>query len=246
VCCSPRPVNSGVRQLSLCDINDFMKYIIKFCILLSVMLTPLLAYGDTVALPYSYASPSSDGTFVFVMVAPIEAERDGLYMRDEDRQESQRVRAKYPSSGMYWNDGSITPLWTVDWYAYSVLVASDSVHLVRRGPWAETLSDEAITFFANGKELRSYKVGDLVDTQYLLPQTVSHFMWVDNMKLDDGKLTLSVATLSKEKYVFDYTTGKIISASRPIRAIVVAILAALIFIAFLIVRRRRVFAKGAV
>jgi hypothetical protein len=223
-----------------------MRYIIKFCLLLSIMLMPLLAYGDTVALPYSYATPSYDGKYIFVMLAPVETERDGIYLSDEDRQESQRVRTKYLSSGMYWNNGSITPLWTVDWYAYTVLVASDGIHLVRRGTWAETLSDEAITFFANGKELCSYKVGDLVDTSLLLPNTVSQIMWVDNMKLDVEKRTLSITTFSKEKYVFDYRTGEIISASRPVRAIIVAVLAALLFIAFLIIRRRRVLAKGAV
>jgi hypothetical protein len=223
-----------------------MRYIIKFCLFLSVILTPLLAYGDTVAPPYSYAIPSSDGKFVFVMLSPIEAERDGLYLSDEDRQESQRLRAKYRSSGMYLNNGSVTPLWTVDWYAYTVFVASDGIHLVRRGTWAETLSDEAITFFANGKELRSYKVGDLVDTRFLLPNTVAQIMWVDNINLDDEKGTLTVTTLSKEKYVFDYRTGEILSASRPIRAIIVAVLAALLFIAYLIIRRRQVLAKGAV
>lgn len=180
------------------------------------------------------------------MIAPIEADRDGPYLRDEDKREPQRIRARYPASGMYLNDGSTTPLRTVDWYSSSVLVASDGIHLVRRGPWARSLSDEAFTFFANGKELRSYKIGDVVKTETSLPHTVSHFTWEEEMKLDEGKRTLTVAILSKEKYVFDYTTGEIISANRPIRAIVVAGVAVSLFIALLIVKRRRKFAKGAV
>ncbi|HEV2800510.1 MAG TPA: hypothetical protein VGW12_08440 [Pyrinomonadaceae bacterium] len=223
-----------------------MRSIIKFCLLLVALFTPLLAYGDSVAPPRSYATPSSDGKFVFVMIAPTEAERDGIYLRDEDKRETQKVRAKYPASGMYLNDDSTTPLWTVDWYSYSVLVVSDGIHLVRRGPWASNLSDEALTFFANGKELRSHKVGDLVDTKMFLFQTVSHYMWEDSMNLDENRRTLSVATLSKERYVFDYTTGEIISASRPIRAIVVAGVAILTFSALLIIKRRRMVAEGAV
>jgi hypothetical protein len=40
--------------------------------------------------------------------------------------------------------------------------------------------------------------------------------------LDDQKRVLSVATLSKEKYVFDFTTGELVSARRPLRGIAIA------------------------
>jgi hypothetical protein len=35
---------------------------------------------------------------------------------------------------LYRNDGSTTPLWTVDWYAHSVLLPSDGIHLGLRPP----------------------------------------------------------------------------------------------------------------
>lgn len=186
-----------------------------------VLLTPLLVSADHIALPHSYATLSADGKFVFVMIAAIEAERDGLSLRNEDKQRAKAIRAKYTTSGMYRNDGSTTPLWTVGWYSYSVLVASDGVHLVRLGPWANRLSDEAFTFFNNGNEIRNYRIGDLVDSAALLPHSVSHFRWEENVHLDDQKRVLSVATLSKEKYFFDFTTGELVSARRPLRGIAV-------------------------
>ncbi|MBA3255993.1 MAG: hypothetical protein H0T64_05010 [Pyrinomonadaceae bacterium] len=223
-----------------------MRNIIKCCLFLSAIFTPFLVYGDSEAPPRSYAITSSDSKFLFVMIAPLEAQRYENSLSDAARRESQKTRTMYPASGMYLNDGSTTPLWKIDWYSDGVLVASDGIHLVRLGPWARSLSDEAFTFFANGKELRSYKVGDLVESEILLPHSVSHFTWQENMGLDEQRRILSVATLSRERYVFDYTTGEIISASRPIRAIVIASVAVLLFIAFLIIKRRRMFAKGAV
>lgn len=211
-----------------------------------VLLTPILACADTLALPCSYSSPSANGQFLFVMIAPIEVENDGLDLRVEDRQEAQRIRATYSASGQYPNNGSTTPLWTVDWYSHSVFVASDGMHLVRLGPWARNLNDEAFTFFAHGKEIRTYKIGELVDTVALLPQSVSHFQWEGNIQLDDEQRALSVETLSGEKYVFDYTTGEIVAARRPLRGIVIAAVAFMFFAVIWLTRRRKMFVNPAV
>src|SRR5207249_11580668 len=108
------------------------------------------------------------------------------------------------ASGMYRNDGSTRPRWTVDWYSYSVLVPSDGVHLIRCGPWASSTSDEAFTIFASGQLVKSYKVGDLVDTTAFLQHTVSHFFWEQEMRLDEARARLIVRTLGGESYVFDY------------------------------------------
>lgn len=189
----------------------------KFCFLLLIMLMPLPAFADTEAMPRSYAAPSANNRFLFVMIAPIEIESDGIYEGDGNKKESQRVRAKYPSSGMYLNDGSTNPLWTVDWYAHSVLVASDGNHIIRRGRWATALTDEAFTIFKQNKVVRSYQIGDLVDTELLLPHTAHHFQWEEAMALDDYNHTLFVSTISKERYIFDLYTDKTISSEKPIR-----------------------------
>lgn len=205
------------------------------------MLMPLPTFADTEAMPRSYASPSGNNRFLFVMIAPIEIESDGMYEREENKKESQRVRAKYLSSGMYLNDGSTKPLWTVDWYAYSVLVASDGNHIIRRGPWATALADEAFTIFKQNKVIRSYQIGDLVDTELLLPHTAHHFRWEEAMALDDYNHTLFVSTLSKERYVFDLLTGETNSSEKPIRTwLILSGVIIMFVIIFGLIKRKRV------
>jgi hypothetical protein len=135
------------------------------------------------------------------------------WIKYDGGEKAKRIRAKYSKSGMYLNDGSTTPLWTVDWYSDFVRIASDGIHLIRSGPWARKASDEAYTFFANGKKIRSYKIRNLVKSIKDLPHTASHFSWQarDSGKLDETKFTFSVSTLNNEHYVFDYRTGKRLS-----------------------------------
>lgn len=172
-------------------------------------------FSDTTIPPYSYSTTSANGKFVFVMISPVEMERDGDYLGPEDKQKSQKVREKYSASGLYLNNGSNKALWTVNWYAYNVLIASDGVHLVRNGPWASSGDDEAITFFAAEKQVKTYKVSDLVRFIWYLPHSVSHFVWEKSQELDDKNKTYTLETLQKDKFVFDITTGDITSSRRP-------------------------------
>jgi hypothetical protein len=215
---------------------------IGHCLLL--LFTLLIENGpveaDTVARPFSFSAVSAQKNYVFVMIAPVVEESDGSGLRDEDRSKGQRLRVGHWTSGLYANDGATTPLWVVDWYAYSVLVPSDGIHLIRRGPWAENGSTEAVTFFAKRKQIRSYKVGDLVDTTFTLPHTVSHFSWEKCTTIDDTSRTATVTTFNGDRYVFDFTSGSIISARRPMRIAAITIAGFLLFVAaFFITRRGR-------
>lgn len=189
------------------------------------------AFADSERPFQSYAIETADKKYLFVMLKP----DDSL----------KKLATQYPQSGLYLNDGSITPLWTVDWTGY-VFLPPDGVHLIRRGPWPQTEDGydvEALTFFAFGKPLRSYRVRDLVDFPWLLPESVSHYRWRQehstnpatnkvNFRLLDGSdsyeddqgvvfgvraLTMEVETKNGERYVFDLQSGSILSAHRPVR-----------------------------
>ena len=176
-----------------------MKNIIRFYFFLLILLAPSMSYGKGVFSPYTYAAASSNNKYVFVMLAPVREERNAT-------ESAQKIRMKYPKSGMYRNDGSVKPLWTVEWYSFGVFVASDGIHLFRQGSMASSLDDEAFTFFAGEKELRSYKVRDVAHKGVL--QMASHLIWQADIKLDDEEKTLSVTTLGEEKYSFDYRSGQ--------------------------------------
>jgi hypothetical protein len=180
-----------------------------------------IAIGDTVARPYSYSVESPAKNYIFVMIAAIANE--ALHYDDKSRDTIRKLRTKYRISGMYANDESTSPLWTVDWYAHRVLVPSDGIHLIRQGPWAESRFTEAIAFFESGKKIRSYRVADFVDTTVTLPHSVSHFGWERSLTLDDSGKTVTLVTANWDRYVIDYTTATIISAFRPMRVAAVSI-----------------------
>ena len=220
-----------------------MRVIFRTLLLAVLMLVPVFVYGDSEAGPISYATASADGKYLFVMRAPGETQVDEIPLVDSERRVSKYIAATYPVSGLYLNDGSTTPLWTVDWYAFSVIVPSDGVHLIRRGPWAKHLADEALSFLAHGEILHSYKINDLVDTAAALPHTVSHFRWEESAKLNNENHTLELTTFSKERYTIDYTTGELVTSRRPLRALLAVAAAITFFAVARFIRRRNASAK---
>jgi hypothetical protein len=124
------------------------------------------------------------------------------------------IRRAYSQSGMYRNDGSLVPLWTVDWYAFKVDIASDGVHLIRHGPWATFTHEEAISFFANGQLLRTHLIQELVDDDTKLRRSVSHFLWREDGRFDDAAFSYALKTKDGNRFVFDARTGEIVSAPR--------------------------------
>jgi len=166
------------------------------------------ALADRPAAQKHYKKLSGNGRYVFVMLSPRRHE----------------VFENYEMSGLYINDGSEAPLWKIHWYAFPlwkihwyaflVEVASDGKHLVRLGSWASFDDQEAVSFFANGYLIRTYKIKELVSFPFLMPHSVSHFRWRAGEKLYDEKRLFSITTLHGDHYVFDITTGEIISSFR--------------------------------
>ncbi len=196
-----------------------------FLAVLAILGTAKSAHADKPAPPLTYQQPTPDGKYLFVMNSPFPLETELKIYPEKTRIKLQSTREKYPKSGLYKNDGSNEPIWTVDWYARRVTLSSDGVHLVRHGPWPQLegkvkdknrsitpkdLKQEAISFFAKGKLLRQYSIGELVLQPNQLRMSVSHFMWLKNFQLNDGKNQLEVVTLDGNWILFDIATAKII------------------------------------
>ncbi|MBX7220723.1 MAG: hypothetical protein K1Y36_12310 [Blastocatellia bacterium] len=191
---------------------------------------PVGADSEGMILPYQLES--ADGKYVFVMRDS--ADREQVYRSHPSR---------YPASGLYRNDGSLTPLWTVDW-AGNVLLPSDGKHVVRLGPWPRTengFSETALVFYAQGKELKRHEVRDIVALPWLLPHTVSHYMWMRPLEakrwtprlkisnaggtetvsqpvfFDESSHFMTLETLLGEELVFDLETGELVNEYRPVQ-----------------------------
>ncbi|OPY01258.1 MAG: hypothetical protein A4E60_01800 [Syntrophorhabdus sp. PtaB.Bin047] len=157
------------------------------------------ASADTPAPPRDYAKETEDGQYIFIMLAPPER----WVSKDAE------LRKTYKTSGLYRNDGSTTPLWTVYWYSFSVYPSSDGRHIVRMGPWASSVDQLALAFYEDGKELKSYRIRDLVKNQLKLKHTVSHFFWQKELKFNDKENTILIKTHDDQTYLFSVKTGEI-------------------------------------
>ena len=106
---------------------------------------------------------------------------------------------------------------------HGVQLTPDGIHLIRPGPWAWLREDktpdldvEAVTFFANGRLLRTYRVGELVDDPGRVERSVSHYRWEQEGRVS-GDFEYTITTLDGNRFVFDVRTGEIASASRVAR-----------------------------
>lgn len=171
-------------------------------------------FADSPVFPYTYTQIVPGEEFLLVMLAPDE---DTYWLDEEAKARRLKILQTYPQSGLYRNDGSTEPIWSVDWYSMSVDVSSDGVHLIRRGPWATSIADDAVSFYASGELLQRYRIRNLVDNPFLLEFTVSHFFWSSNREFDEARLEYMIETIDGNRFVFDVRTGEIVSASRPSR-----------------------------
>ena len=194
-------------------------------------------HADSPGVPSTYKTESEDGQYVFVMLSPLDEEAELQIWNEEIGAEISGIRQLYSKSGLYLSDESSAPLWTVDWYADSVVPFSDGVHLVREGPWATSGRSEGVSFFASGELLKSYSVSDLVFASWAMPHSVSHFFWRKETTIDDEGLSYHVLTLHGERIHFDARTGDIVRSFSPPLWIFVALIGLLIGV--VIVRRSR-------
>jgi hypothetical protein len=193
---------------------------------LVLLFTAPAAFADKPGPPTTYKQLSADGRFVFVMLSPDSVETELLRWNEQFGNQIKAIRTVYSRSGLYKNDGSKEPLWTVDWHRTGVAVPADGTHLVRFGNWPharraremppdkEALKQEAVSFFARGKLLRSYTIGELVDRPEQLPRSVSHFRWLKSSAIDDGRQQFEAVTHDGNRILFDLKTGNIVTKAR--------------------------------
>lgn len=202
----------------------------RICIFLAVaavLCTTGQSRADKKGPPTTRKVVTSNGKFVFVMLAPQPLEEElKRYGAEKSKEEVKTIRETYPKSGMYKNDGSNEPLWTVDWHA-PVTVLPDGIHLIRHGqptleqarnkaPVGERevtegdLKQEAISIFAKGKLVREFKVADFVDDRKAMRKTVTMLLWAKERKVYEESLKMEVVTNDGNRVLIDIAEGKII------------------------------------
>ena len=173
--------------------------------------------ADEEAPPEDLKAVSPGGKYILVMLDP-----ERLHWTTGDK----TLRRYYPQSGLYKNDKSKEPLWTIDWHSSEVYLSSDGKHVARIGPWPRlwdiedlkeggpALKQPAIAFYSEGKLLKGYSIGDLIKDPFKLPQSVSHFQWKKDIRFDDSKGRLKAVTFDGQELIFDMITGNIVNNSQ--------------------------------
>lgn len=200
-----------------------------FLFLLCFSVTAFASYGEGA---YGYTLETENKRFILVIHWRA---RDGTLVKMKGLE-------KYPANGLYRNDGSTEPLWTVDW-SNIALPLNDGRHAIRFGRGGASphtgYSNESFAFLCDGKVLKSYAVRDFVEFPTLLPHSVCpgfavwgaaspsqqlQFVLNGNQPLpsefpapDENAHTILINTLHGDRFVFDYTTGEIVSERRPVR-----------------------------
>nr|MCH9675452.1 hypothetical protein [Gammaproteobacteria bacterium] len=117
------------------------------------------------------------------------------------------------SSGLYRNDGSLEPLWTIDWFAHSTHVTNDGRFMVRDGPWAGATDQLGIAFYDNGALISWFAIGDVVSDLNDLVHTTSHFFWRQGeAHFDADSGVYKFATVSGDRLEFHAKTGHLATA----------------------------------
>ncbi|MEQ1761793.1 MAG: hypothetical protein ABL984_01475 [Pyrinomonadaceae bacterium] len=134
-----------------------------------------------------------------------------------DATEGKELRTRFKSSGMYEKGDPARLKWAVgdDWFAYKVLVTNDGESIVRMGPWARSMSDEAFSFFRNGSMVRTVAIDELIKNESSVERSVSHFMWSKGYGLTSDGSRFFINTLEGASYQFDVKTGEMTSSTPP-------------------------------
>ena len=177
-------------------------------LLLNIAWVPIGLLADSPAPPEPYLLESADGSLRFVMLPWYE------YSLEVDNQ-------IYKQSGLYNADDATTPLWTIDWYSFSVYL-SDGSYLVRPGGWAGSFREPAVTFYKGGIVIREVTIRELVKDESSVIETVSHFFWRRGTTFYPSKNYYEIETSERARYLFDITTGEALGVERATLPIIAA------------------------
>ncbi|WP_372368183.1 hypothetical protein [Candidatus Uabimicrobium sp. HlEnr_7] len=170
-----------------------------------LMYFTVFAFSDSETRPYSYDIKSENNKYLFVMRC------SGLKNSNYTESDKHKI---YPSSGAYKNNGSVKPLWTINWYASVTGISNDGQYIIRLGPWARSFDELGVAFYKRGIVIKEYSVKSLVYDDNKVEYSAGHLVWRDLTSYDKMTQILTIKTLGGITYKFSID-GNIISKTNP-------------------------------
>ncbi|MDD5428670.1 MAG: hypothetical protein PHI58_05485 [Candidatus Omnitrophica bacterium] len=176
----------------------------------AIMTAVIFAASPAAVLAYetkSYEQLSPNGKYLFVMLA-----------KGTDMTKVDTLKKKYSHSGLYKANNANKPLWRINWYASTVHISSDGIHLVRVGrPIVEAMNGKpdmeqlALAFYKNGSQTRKYLIRDLIAKPSRLVKSGKGFKWQERIAFDDDSGKLEITLVTGQTKVFSVKSGKSIT-----------------------------------
>jgi hypothetical protein len=174
--------------------------------------------------PVPAVFPTPDQNHALVLIPPVDP-------KHPDDAIQRAIRERYPAgSGLYRAGDPSAPVWAVDWYAYEAFPANDARSVVRMhgdsilsrhflaghrlpdAQVAEQLAGPGLSFYRDGKLLRTYAVNELVADPDRLPHTMQHVLWLAGGTVTADGTRFVLLTQDSRRLTFDLATGDLLSA----------------------------------
>jgi len=184
------------------DIFRFSRALI-YIIGVSVIIIPdakarSLVNGSAIA---SYSKVTENKEYLFVML-----------WAGPSTNKSRLEKKLHKRSGLYRNDGSSTPLWTVDWYArkyesQGVIPLSDGIHLVRFKREYHIKQQIAFVLYKKGNAFLSFRLKDLKPNNYTGNPTTMEYSSPGKVNYNKNNGVISVKLENGVKYDVSISAG---------------------------------------
>ena len=168
----------------------------KLVLLILLLFVPLLVRADEPRYTESFTSPN--GKYVFRSKPNIQGDKNWILIEKDTK----KVLYEFDESFGY----------------FTVLVSNDGKNLVAIDDYSIRKSEddpEVLRFFVDGKEVKAYKLSEVLETPQRVKQTVSHFLWIKKpfpLTISDSKLAFT--TYEQSNFVFNINTGEILKKEK--------------------------------
>ena len=220
-----------------------MKKLTAISIFALLLLTATFTtHADEIPYYFPFSILSEDETRIFFYNPGERSYWYGLYDPDD-----------FPATGLYYNTDPPTPIYLVEnryshlrlppWHG-EYIFSSDMYYFVTIPQMNLNMHSvgqaTALVFYKHGAIVREYTIGELVRIPFLIRRSVSMAQWIDrdSITFDPATNSLTLTTSERITYIFDITTGEIISRRVPLHIWLIrtAIIGSIIGITFILAK----------
>jgi hypothetical protein len=177
--------------------------------------------------PPSYAESVANGKYLLVMFDNRDVDTELSRRPKEEHAAIRAIYAAYPTSGLYRNDGTHEPVWTLFEYVDrgTAWVSPGGEYMVVQPTSRRNYPKlEIVRFYRDGRHVRDRLLDELVEHPEWIPIEIqkdgTYFMalcghpsWIisERTQFDDKTLQVNLVTKEGKQFTFDIATGDILA-----------------------------------